>query len=56
MPLAIIHFLNYPTASTYLCGTDAVGRRSTRRDGDPANTSCAACLKHANHPLQPAAG
>lgn len=54
MPLAIIHFLTYPTSSTYLCGADAVGRRNTRVDPDPANTSCAACLRHADHPLQPA--
>lgn len=50
----IIHFLHWPTSSTYLCGADAVGRRSTRRDGDPENTTCARCLGHEHHPKQKA--
>lgn len=62
MPLGITHYLHWPTASTYLCGANAVGRRRTDVDTKAVNTSCAPCLKHPDHPGQnppaetPAAG
>lgn len=46
MSLGIVHYLAYPTSSTYACGADAVGRRSTLRDGDPLNTTCSACRRN----------
>lgn len=52
MPLGIIHYLHWPTASTYPCGANAVGRRNTAVDTKAANTSCAHCLKHPGHPGQ----
>lgn len=37
------HFIGYPTNSSYLCGKDAIGRRNTRTDTNPALTTCRAC-------------
>ena len=37
------HFIGYPTNSSYVCGADAIGRRNTRTDTDPALTTCRAC-------------
>ena len=42
--LNTVHFLTWPTAETYLCGADAVGRRNTARDTNHWNTSCVKCL------------
>lgn len=44
----MIHYLpNGPRwiSSTYACGRDAVGRRSTRTDTDPKQTTCPQCLE-----------
>lgn len=41
----MIHFLTYPTASTFICGADAVGRRNTRVQTNSENTTCARCLE-----------
>jgi hypothetical protein len=49
--LNTVHFLTWPTAETYLCGADAVGRRNTARDTDHWNTSCVKCLNHTSHPF-----
>ncbi|MGY4541160.1 hypothetical protein ACVWY0_001069 [Arthrobacter sp. UYNi723] len=46
-----VHHLTWPTSSTYLCGADAVGRRSTERDTDHWNTTCSNCLNHRMHPF-----
>lgn len=46
-----VHYLAWPTSSTYLCDADAVGRRNTARDTAPQNTTCPKCLGHASHPL-----
>lgn len=45
MGIGIVHFLPYPTSGTFLCGFDAVGRRSTRTQTNPDNTTCARCLE-----------
>jgi hypothetical protein len=49
--LNTVHFLTWPTAETYLCGADAVGRRNTARDTDHGNTSCVKCLNDKSHPF-----
>lgn len=49
--LNTVHFLTWPTAGEYLCGADAVGRRSTSRDTDHWQTSCVNCLSHEAHPF-----
>lgn len=46
-----VHYLTWPTSATYLCGADAVGRRSTERDTDHWNTTCTDCLNHKAHPF-----
>lgn len=46
----IIHYLHWPTSTRYACGADAVGRRSTRRDGNSFNTTCTGCLKSPLYP------
>lgn len=50
-PVGPVHYLTWPTSSTYLCGADAVGRRSTERDTDHWNTTCTDCLNHKAHPF-----
>lgn len=39
------HFIFHPTNSTFACGADAVGRRNTRLDTDPWQTSCGRCIE-----------
>lgn len=39
------HFITYPTNSTYACGANAVGRRNSRLDPDPNETSCRDCME-----------
>lgn len=43
--LKMEHFLPFPTASTFHCGADAVGRRNTRTQTNPDNTTCSRCLE-----------
>jgi hypothetical protein len=50
-PEGAVHYLTWPTSATYLCGADAVGRRSTQRDTDHWNTTCTGCLNHKVHPF-----
>lgn len=50
-PVGPVHYLIWPTSSTYLCGAEAVGRRSTERDTDHWNTTCTDCLNHKAHPF-----
>lgn len=38
------HLLHYPTAHRFACGAAAAGRRDTRTQTDPANTTCPHCL------------
>lgn len=38
------HLLHYPTATYFACGMNAAGRRNTRVQCDPANTTCRHCL------------
>lgn len=37
------HYLTWPTANSYACGANAVGRRNTSRDTDPKQTTCIHC-------------
>lgn len=38
------HLLHYRTAYRFACGASALGRRDTRTQTDPANTTCPRCL------------
>lgn len=51
LSVGAVHYLAWPTSSTYLCDADAVGRRNTLRDTGPQNTTCPECLAHSFHPL-----
>lgn len=42
------HYLTWPTAETYACGANAVGRRNTRTDTDIHLTTCAPCIEVAH--------
>lgn len=37
------HYLPTGYSTEFICGANAVGRRSTREQMDPANTTCAKC-------------
>lgn len=37
------HYLTWPTAESYACGANAVGRRNTRTDTDRTQTTCEQC-------------
>lgn len=50
----MIHYLSSGPrwiSETYFCGADAVGRRSTRTDLDPEQTTCPKCLAEPLHPI-----
>ena len=37
------HYLPHPLSGAFACGADAVGRRNTRTQTNPYNTTCARC-------------
>lgn len=42
--IPMTHLLHYPTAYRFACSASALGRRDTRTQCDPANTTCPRCL------------
>jgi hypothetical protein len=41
--ISLQHYLTWATNSTAVCGINMVGARNSRRDTDPALTTCATC-------------
>lgn len=48
------HYIGYPTNSSYLCGTYAVGQRNTRTDMNATLTTCRACKASSYFPKEDA--